>query len=300
MYNLGINTIVDTEPVVGWSEEQLFELDQSILSHFDAVINLCTISDSIKKYGKTQQLKDLVGPSIESAGITFSMEGLWQGIKDFFKWIWDKIEAMWNWFKGLFTSNKKKEAAAANELAEKEKQVAADGTANQQVEVIDAKALANVVSVELPKERLPFLTLEYLIKESIDNIDAIYAEKEKQIDTVKKVIEDTKQLGIAAMSKITTTKNVALNASRGLFGVFKKGLHWLMEDSDDMKKVEQNVAKFNGAINNNKIAENDTAKMAVAMKAVKQDYQYVILKTKVHQANVDKCIAGLLKIVNEC
>ena len=49
------------------------------------------------------------------------MEGLWQGIKDFFKWIWDKIEAMWNWFKGLFTSNKKKEAAAANELAEKEK-----------------------------------------------------------------------------------------------------------------------------------------------------------------------------------
>ena len=73
---------------------------------------------------------------------------------------------------------------------------------------------------------------------------------------------------------------MALNASRGLFGLFKKGLHWLMEDSDDMKKVEQNVAKFNGAINNNKIAENDTAKMAVAMKAVKQDYQYVILKTK--------------------
>ncbi len=169
-----------------------------------------------------------------------------------------------------------------------------------ETEVIDAKALANVVSVDLPKERLPFLTLEYLIKESIDNIDAIYAEKEKQIGTVKKVIEDTKQLGIAAISKITTTKNVALNASRGLFGLLKKGLHWLMEDSDDMKKVEQNVAKFNGAINNNKIAENDTAKMAVAMKVVKQDYQYVILKIKVHQANVDKCLVGLLKIVHEC
>lgn len=145
MYNLGIDPVVEAGPALNWSEEQLFELDREIDNQITAVINLCVVGESIQKYGKTRQLNELVGPSLEAAGITFSNEGLWDGIKSVFKWIWEKLTELWDWFTGLFKSSVAEEAKANNEIQEAEKQIAADGTANEMVEVVDSKPLVDQI-----------------------------------------------------------------------------------------------------------------------------------------------------------
>jgi len=146
MYNLGIDPVVEAGPALNWSEEQLFELDSMLDTQITAVINLCVVGESIQKYGKTKQLNELVGASLESAGITFSNEGMWDGIKDVFKWIWEKLTDLWNWFTGLFKSDAAAEAKADNAIKAAEKQMATDGTSNEMVEIVDTKPIIEAVA----------------------------------------------------------------------------------------------------------------------------------------------------------
>ncbi len=133
MYNIGISTIVVANQPTKCDISKLTQLSYELESYFDAVLNLHAINESLKKYGKTSQLTDLVGSSFESAGITLSNEGIVDAIKDFFKWIWDKIKGIWDWIKGLFSSSKnvvdkaKQDAGAIKSKVNETDQQAASG-----------------------------------------------------------------------------------------------------------------------------------------------------------------------------
>lgn len=133
MYNIGISTTVVANQPTKCDISKLTQLSYELESYFDAVLNLHAINESLKKYGKTSQLTDLVGSSFESAGITLSNEGIVDAIKDFFKWIWDKIKGIWDWIKGLFSSSKnvvdkaKQDAAAIKSKVNETDQQAASG-----------------------------------------------------------------------------------------------------------------------------------------------------------------------------
>ena len=122
MFDIGLEVIRPKYEVpADWSMEQGTELFYELNTQLDAVTNLITIRQSIQKYGKTPQLMDLVGASFEGSGITFSNEGIVDSIKKFFKWIKDKIVALWKWFWGLFGFYKeqdKKEDAALEVVEE--------------------------------------------------------------------------------------------------------------------------------------------------------------------------------------
>lgn len=276
MYNLGISSVVETGPALTWSEEQLFELDQSILSHFDAVINLCTISDSIKKYGKTQQLKDLVGPSIEAAGITFSMEGLWQGIKDLFKWIWDKLKAMWNWFTGLFKSDEKKEKE--NIAAVQAAEAAAGEDGSLMVAVADVAPLIGMAD-QLDKLESASDSKDpvAIVGDTPEQIDAWIEEQEKiekNLATLAAQQQDWEEYQKSMDSKGPIRKAIdsakkAINAGRKNSAGKKKTANTAAKLT---KGVEVAGKKANSASNSNGGAE---AQLSAVAKGFKKKYQNI-------------------------
>ena len=107
MYNLGLEHIIPSKNKVAWSPNDLYRITRELDSHLSAVYNMSTIAASMKKYGRTRQLKDLVGASFEEAGVSFSMEGIVESIKNFFKRIGEAFTRLWNWFIGLFSRTKK-------------------------------------------------------------------------------------------------------------------------------------------------------------------------------------------------
>lgn len=102
-FNLGLEPI-QSSIFKNWSYEQIYDLAGSLEKSLDGLINLITIRSSLRKYGRTPQLVDLVSGSFEAAGISVSVEGIMEAIGNLFKWIKEKLTALWNWFIGLFKS----------------------------------------------------------------------------------------------------------------------------------------------------------------------------------------------------
>jgi len=129
MFNLGLESI-QTNQYANISYTEIKNDFNILESHMQALRSLFTIRNSIKKYGVTNQLRDLVGKSLESAEIRFSSEGIWEAIKDvgrrilkFLKEVWDKIVAFFQGKKKSKTppipprySNAFKDPAFANEV----------------------------------------------------------------------------------------------------------------------------------------------------------------------------------------
>ena len=300
MYNLGIATVVDDTTQTNWSMEQFYELDSALISHFDAIINMCVIKDSIQKYGKTAQLKDLVGASVEAAGITFSLEGLWQGIKDFFKWIWDKLKAMWNWFTGLFKSEKKKDDQAKAAIDEAAKKVASDGSGNQTVEIVNTASIMAVADktfgILSSQKNTPPLTPKYIDSKSIEEVAALLEEKEKQKLNMDSAIEYFSKAASVGKEKITTTKNKAIAEARNILGTKVKLNTFMTVLSKQIVALKNGVAEFSAILKDDDT--KDASKLAVAVKVYKQDYSRVSSLTKAERSAAKKCYEGLLSITD--
>ena len=296
MYNLGIDTVVDTEPGVGWSEEQFYELDRTLMTHFDAAINLCTISDSIKKYGKTQQLKDLVGPSIEAAGLTFSIEGLWQGIKNLFKWIWDKLKAMWNWFAGLFRSDEKKEKEniAAIQAAE----AAAEKDDSLMVKVVDVEPLIGMADqLDKLESASDSKDPEAIVGDISERIDAWVEEQEKIEKTFASLAEQHKKWEEAqkSMDKKGPIKPAIASAKKAV-NVGRKNSAGKKKTATTVNKLKKGVE---AAVRKTNSAPADESRLAAIARGFKKKYQNIenaiLLRNKISKS-VDLSVEVLVKV----
>lgn len=280
MFNIGLE-VIQAPVSKSWSLEQFYELDNELTGYYDAVINLCTISESLKKYGRTQQLKELVGPSIESAGLTFSQEGLWSGIKSFFKWIWDKLTAMWNWFKGLFGFNKKEEAQDKALLEKAGLEVKEAGTDKESIEIKDVSALVKM-SQELAalEKSLPEVTsIEDPAAASAEQVEALIAKLEAVVKDSKVFDEEGRM--------IETTKGQALYAAADVLKVVQ-GLNVLLAKIG--KRVEQTMNVVGDA---NKLIEQAERSGAKPELKLKKDKQPLRLKENVPTSAPDSTPAHL-------
>jgi len=107
-FNLGLSTIPSIQSPTNWAYESLYDISSKLLDHLTTIHNLLTIQRSLKTYGKTPQLRELVEKSFEAAGVTFSNEGIIETARKFFNWVKEKLVQLKDWFVGLFTSSKKK------------------------------------------------------------------------------------------------------------------------------------------------------------------------------------------------
>jgi len=147
-FNLGLPTKPATQVPINWAFEQVHTLTNELCSYFDTINNLLTIRKSLRKYGKTPQLIDLVGASFEDNGITFSNEGIMEAIAKAFKWIKDKLAELWKWFIGLFSSTKKiKENAnkADKNINDKVDKAIAEGIPSIRVSIVDMPRVTQAV-----------------------------------------------------------------------------------------------------------------------------------------------------------
>ena len=296
MYNLGLGPVVDDIAQTNWSMEQFYELDHALMTHFDAAINLCTISDSIKKYGKTQQLKDLVGPSIEAAGLTFSMEGLWQGIKNLFKWIWDKLKAMWNWFAGLFKSDEKKEKEniAAIQAAE----AAAGKDDSLMVKVVDVEPLVGI-SDQLDKveSESDSKDPEAVVGYTLEQIGAWVDEQNKIETDLAKLAEQQKdwEESQKSMDKKGPIKPAIASAKKAV-NVGKKNSTGKKRTANKAAKLKKGVE---AAVRKTNSAPADESRLAAIARGFKKKYQNIknaiLLRNKVSKS-VDLTVEVLVKV----
>ena len=301
MYNLGLGQGVGAIAQTNWSMNQFYELDHDLMTHFDAAINMCTISGSIKKYGKTQQLKDLVGPSIEAAGLTFSMEGLWQGIKDLFKWIWDKLKAMWNWFAGLFKSDEKKEKENIAAIQTAEAAAGEDGSL--MVEVVDVEPLIGMAD-QLDKLESASDSKDpvAIVGDTPEQIDAWIEEQEKiekNLATLAAQQQDWEESQKSMDSKGPIRKAIA-SAKRAV-NAGKKNSTGKKRTANKAAKLTKGVEVAGRKANSTSNSSNGVeAQLAAVAKCFKKKYQNIknsiALRNRISKS-VDWCVE-LLKVVD--
>ena len=89
MYNIGLTIIKD--PVKDIPIANILSIFNDISKHVDTVVDLIHIRQSLVKYGKTNQLLELVQPTLEGLNATCSVEGIGSAIMSVLRWIKDKI-----------------------------------------------------------------------------------------------------------------------------------------------------------------------------------------------------------------
>ena len=104
MFNLGIH--VKTKNTGKANGSDLHEICNNLTKGLMAVSNLYTIRESIDKYGVTNQLRDLVGSSVESVNVTLSVEGVSGAIKRVIAWIKKQLRRLRNFVVRLFSRRK--------------------------------------------------------------------------------------------------------------------------------------------------------------------------------------------------
>lgn len=86
------------------ASEAITNLMTSLENYYDAARNAMLVKKAVKKYGKTQSIVALIGQEGLAAAQSFSMEGVWENIKNFLIKIWEKIKEWWGRFWGMFFS----------------------------------------------------------------------------------------------------------------------------------------------------------------------------------------------------
>jgi hypothetical protein len=100
MYNIGLDVINQTSK----TNESLGSVIANLNDHFSSLSELVNIKQSLIKYGRTDQLVELVQPTLEELNTTCSIEGISTTLSNIWKWIMDTITNIINWIKKTFLS----------------------------------------------------------------------------------------------------------------------------------------------------------------------------------------------------
>ena len=98
------------------ASDTITNLMQSLENYYDAARNAMLVKKAVKKFGKTQSILALVGQEGLDMAQSFSMEGMWEKIKNFLIKIWEKIKEWWGRFWGLFLSIESKTSSYISSL----------------------------------------------------------------------------------------------------------------------------------------------------------------------------------------
>lgn len=156
--NLGLESLRKSARVVKFTPASAIEMTNisdtitnlmtSLENFYDTARNAMIVKKTIKKYGKTQSLVALVGQEGLAAAQSFSMEGVWQKIKDFLTKIWEKIKEWWGRFWGMFFSIENKLSSFMSSLNGKKLAHAVEFDGYSQAELSDdAKKVEASISV---------------------------------------------------------------------------------------------------------------------------------------------------------
>lgn len=213
MINLNVQTKQQTKKVsVNYVLKQLDVITSDMNNYLVAAKNLIEIKQSLKKYGKTPQLTELVGASLESAGITFSIEGIGEKIASFFKMIKEKIIAIGKWFLGLFGFFKQAQKKS------KDLKVQFD----QEVKAVKVKNTNSTIS---PKgEVSPNVDNTYDVKEFLNLVTG----RDTQINRIQTILDANNLPEPAALGD---TKNLRVSQAEEILKAWKRSI-------DEIEKLE--------------------------------------------------------------
>lgn len=141
MYNIGLDVINQTPK----TNESLGSVIASLNDHFSSLSELINIKRSLIKYGRTDQLVELVQPTLEELNTTCSIEGISTTLSNIWKWIMDKVNSLIKLVKAIFNSLKSK---AKDILAKLKKASEPDHNAfvGLQEKICSEKLLSNILT----------------------------------------------------------------------------------------------------------------------------------------------------------
>lgn len=100
MYTIGLEVLNQTPK----TNESLGNVIANLNDHFSSLSELVNIKRSLIKYGRTDQLLELVQPTLEELNTTCSIEGISTTLSNIWKWIMDKINKLIKIVKDIFGS----------------------------------------------------------------------------------------------------------------------------------------------------------------------------------------------------
>lgn len=205
--------------------EKMLDIDWSDYSQLDEQLNdLLALEQNFQKFGMTDAVMELVGPSLEAWNIKLDsidacMESMWDKVKEVSKKIWDAIVAaihrIGQFFKGLFDRRKKLSSYAGKvdlltyNGTKKDNGAAQEGFESSSEEFVDKK-FSEIVSdkVQIPYDYyIELLQFTNTLGEVGDELNAALEEFSKNPGVFN--VELAKRKIAASHNKISKFKHAA-------------------------------------------------------------------------------------------
>ncbi len=285
------------------ASEAITNLMASLENYYDAARNAMLVKRAVKKYGKTQSIVALIGQEGLAAAQSFSMEGVWENIKNFLIKIWEKIKEWWGRFWGMFFSVESKlnsfisdlngskkldhavefDAPKDSEVTDAAKDVAGTIKVIKEAadKVTDANVLDHLMTVVQDYDTRrhgsqvsaykSFTIVHYNLRskpEVLNVAKAIYDDVIKAHKNTKRDIDDYTKKYLDKVKTMKVTKAYGTKATSG--DLFEYGGNAAREEGSDTTAREQDIAtkvvKQAAKINNQIVASCMKAATQIAVK----------------------------------